>query len=416
LSDQEGDALRDPSVIDRLQATNARCEIWWDSSPLIFGSWCEEMLDAAPERHVRRLRTQLAALMDLRDGPSGSFRGCTTNPPLSLRAIKDDPEHWDARIMELASIGDDRREVGIAWTVYKETIGSGAERFRPLWDASGGRYGYVSGQLDPRILADAGAMMAQAREIAAIAPNVMVKVPASAQGLEVLRSITSEGISTNVTTCFTVAQTLAAARAVSRGVLDAQERGNSLGRWRSVITLMLARLTERHALLHQADDIGLRLAPSDLKWFGIAVVKKAYRLLEEGGFPSKLLVCSVRPGPLVAGRRRFWDIEKIAGADVVYTLPPSALEALFSRDTELDLRSDAIEEEVPSDALRRVLQTPYGLQSYCSNGMSVEQFNTHPATEHTAAGFAKAASDLELYVARRLSSLGSSRSATRRSP
>jgi transaldolase len=390
------------SPIDRLQATNPRAEIWWDSSPLVFPHWRDEMIAAAPPGGRDELRVQLERLVGAETGPWARFRGCTTNPPLSLAAVKRDPAAWNDRIDALAADHPDLDARGLAWVVYKEIIGRGAAAFRGLWEESQGRYGYVSGQLDPRLLTDIDTMIGQAREIASVAPNVMVKVPATTQGIEVLRAVTAAGICTNVTTCFTTSQVMAAARATTEGLAMAKANGVDLKHWRAVITLMIARLTEREVIKEQAEARGIRLSAADLKWFGIAVFKNSYRLLQDGGFPSKLLLCSVRPGPVVAGRTAFWDIEEVAGSDIVYTLPPVALTPLFDLAAGLAFDAAAIERDVPADSLARITQTPYGLQSYDPNGMSQDQFSLHPATIFTVAEFSRSATGLEEYVAGRI--------------
>ena len=86
--------------------------------------------------------------------------------------------------------------------------------------------------------------------------------------------------------------------------------------WRAVITHMLGRLIERKDMDAQAEYCGVKLSEADKKWFGIAVFKRACQMIREGGYPSKMLLCSVRPGPLVAGRMRYWDIQAFAGGDV----------------------------------------------------------------------------------------------------
>ena len=390
------------SPIDRLQALNPLAEIWWDSSPLVFDDWRNKMLASAPDAAKGELRSQLDRLIDFGGGEAGAFRGCTTNPPLSLSAVKSAPEKWNARIDVLAGENPGLDAAALSWILYKEIIGRGAEFFRGLWETSGGRYGYVSGQLDPRLFTETDLMISQAREIAALAPNVMVKVPASTQGINVLRAVTAEGIPTNVTTCFTVPQVMAAARATREGLAIAAKNGVDIKRWRAVITLMLARLTEREVLTEQARERGIELTQADRKWFGLAVFKRSYRLLREGGYPSKLLLCSVRTGPVVAGRTAYWDIEEVAGGNIVYTLPPVALTPLFALADTMEWRSDAIDREVPADSLARILQTPYGLQSYDPNGLSADQFDTHPATLFTVAEFSRSASGLEDHVAARL--------------
>ena len=390
------------SPIDRLQEANRFAEIWWDSSPLVFGAWRDELVGAASEDQKDVLRAQLDRLIELGEGATAGFRGCTTNPPLSLIAVKSNPTLWNGRIDELASLHPGQGASALAWMLYKDVIQRGAEAFRPLFEASGGRYGFVSGQLDPRLSTEAEMMLEQAREVSTLAPNVMVKIPASTNGIEALRAVTAEGIPTNVTTCFTVPQAMAAARATRQGLAIAAKNGVDTSRWRAVITLMLARLTERPALVDQATERGIELTAADLKWFGLAVFKRSYQLLRDGGFPSKLLLCSVRPGPVVAGRLAFWDIEHVAGGNIVYTLPPYALTPMFRMGDALEFRSDAIDQPVPQDSLAKILQTPYGIQSYDPNGMSRDQFDLHPATVYTVAEFSKSTSGLEEYVAGRL--------------
>lgn len=390
------------SPIDRLQETNRFAEIWWDSSPLVFKPWRDEMVAAAPADRRDELGTQLDRLVDPDEGTGAGFRGCTTNPPLSLIAVKSDPALWNGRIDEMAKLNPRLDAAALAWMLYKDVIRRGADAFLPLYEASGGRYGFVSGQLDPRLSTEASTMIEQAREVSAIAPNVMVKIPASTQGIEALRAVTAEGIPTNVTTCFTVPQVLAAASATRAGLAIAAKNGVDTSRWRAVITLMLARLTERPTLLEQAKERGIEFSAADLKWFGLAVFKRSYQLLRDGGFPSKLLLCSVRPGPVVGGRPAFWDIEHVAGGDIVYTLPPYALTPMFRLGDSLEFRSDAIDQPVPSDSLARILRTPYGIQSYDPNGMSRDQFDQHAATVYTVAEFSKSASGLEDYVASHL--------------
>jgi len=153
-------------------------------------------------------------------------------------------------------------------------------------------------------------MIEQAKELTALSPSVMIKVPASMQGAEVVKHLTAQAISTNVTICFTLPQIMAVAKAAMQGVQLAEERGVDLSQWRSVITMMVGRLTEQKTLDAQAARRGLQLSWQDRHWFDIAVFRRAYRLLMEAGYVSKLLACSLRDGPVVAGKKRFWDVEK----------------------------------------------------------------------------------------------------------
>jgi transaldolase len=391
------------SVIERLTNTNPDMETWWDSSPLVFEQWVQKMLSDAPAAGKAPLEAQLRRLFNPQDSTGSLFRGCTTNPPLCLEAVKSDPEYWNVRIDELISAnpGLDHKEV--TWLLYKEVLTRGADVFRPLWDASRGRYGWISGQLDPRLFTEKDVMCRQAEELHALRPNVMVKVPASMEGVDVVRHLTSKGISTNVTVCFTVPQIMAAAKAAAEGLEIAKKNGVDTSRWRAVITHMIGRLTERTELLTQAERSGIQFTEADQKWFGLAVFKRAYRLLRDGGYPSKMLLCSMRPGPLVNGKPRFWDIQELAGGDIVFTLAPPGLQAMFAMGDDLAFRPNAIDDGVPQSTIDKVLKIPFGIQAYDPNGLSLKQFNTHPSVLFMVGLFSKAAAGLEDYVGNRMS-------------
>ncbi len=394
------------SVVERLIKTNPQMEVWWDSSPLVFEAWVAKTVSAAAPDRQAELEAQLRRLFVAQNPARSIFRGCTTNPPLSLAAVRSDPAYWNRRIDEIIAAQPGITRTQVFWKTYLTVIRKGAEMMQPIWEASRGRYGYVSGQVDPRLFAEAEAMRRQAEEIASLAPNIMVKIPASREGVGVVRYLTSKAICTNVTTCFTMPQIMAVARAAKEGLEIAKQNGVDTSRWRAVITYMLGRLIERPELMQQAEEYKVDFTEEDRKWFGIAVFKRACQLVGEGGYPSKMLLCSVRTGPRVDGKMRYWDIEEFAGADVVFTLPPAAVASLFELEQNLVFDPGAIHRPVPPASLDKVLRLPYGVQAYEPDGMSPDQFNTHPATIHTVDEFSKASAGLEEYVGQRLALAG----------
>ena len=390
------------SPIERLVKTNPDMEIWWDSSPLVFEKWVQKMVDGAEPSRKSILEEQLRRLYNAEDPARSLFRGCTTNPPLSLKAVQSDPEFWNEWIDDLTRSNPDLDRKELSWLTYEEVVKRGAEMYMPIYEASNGRFGWISGQLDPRLLTETERMIEEADELKSLSPNVMIKVPGSMQGVEVVKVLTSKAISTNVTTCFMLPQIMAVARAAMEGVKIAQQNGVDLSRWRAVITMMVGRLTERKALVEQAERRNIEMSWRDRHWFGIAVFRRAYRLLTEGGYVSKLLACSLRHGPLVAGRPRFWDVEKTAGGAVVYTMPPYVLEPLFEMGDDLVFKPEIEKEDVPQDVMDKMMKIPYCIQAYDPNGLALEQFNDHPATIYTAEAFTKATAGLEEYVGQRM--------------
>jgi transaldolase len=392
------------SAVERLAKTHPDMEIWWDSSPLVYNQWVLKMINAAEPPRKSMLEEQLARLY-IEDTPAQSiFRGCTTNPPLSWQAVKSDPAFWSEWINNLILMNPELTLKELTWSTYKEVVRRGAEMYMPIFEASKARFGWISGQLDPRLFTETEQMVNDAEELSALSPNVMIKVPASMQGIEVIKILTSKGIGTNTTVCFTLPQIMASANAAMEGIRIAEQNKVDLRKWRAVITMMIGRLTEQEILDVQAERRNIQLSWQDKHWFGIAVFRRAYHMLAEGGYASKMLACSMRAGPLVAGKMRFWDVEKLAGGDIVFTCPPYVLEPLFEIGDELYFGPE-IEQEVPSQVMEKLLRIPYCIQAYDPNGLDLEQFNDHPSTVSTVETFSKGFTGLEGFISERKTAL-----------
>jgi transaldolase len=389
------------SPIERLAKTHPDLEIWWDSSPLVFNQWVRKMLNSAEPSRRPKLEKQLSRLYDTNTPAQSLFRGCTTNPPLSWQAIQSDPNFWNEQVGEWIRSNPDLGVKELVWLTYKEVVKRGAEMYLPIFEASHGRFGWISGQLDPRLFTETERMVRDAEELSALSPNVMIKVPASMEGIEVVKILTSKGISTNTTVCFTLPQIMASADAALEGIRIAERNKVDLSRWRAVITMMIGRLTENEVLDVQAERKNIKLSWQDKHWFGIAVFRRAYQMLTEAGYASKMLACSMRAGPLVAGKMRFWDVQKIAGGDIVYTCPPYVLEPLFEIGDDLVFEPE-IDLEVPAEVIDKLMKIPYCIQAYDPNGLAPEQFNDHPATISTVQAFSKGFAGLEGYIGERM--------------
>lgn len=390
------------SAVERLIKTNPEMEIWWDSSPLVFKPWVKKMVDMADPSKKTLWKEQLERLYNAENPAQSIFRGCTTNPPLSWTAVQSDPKFWGEWIAKLSQAHPEHDNHKLAWLTYKEVVKRGAEMMMPIYEASHGRYGWISGQLDPRLFTEVDQMVTDADELRAISPNVMIKVPASMQGIEVLKILTSKGISTNTTTCFTLPQIMASADAAMAGLAIAEKNKTDMGNWRAVITHMIGRLTENPALDAQAERKNIKLSWADKHWYGVAVFRRAYELLTKGGYASKLLACSMRAGPMVAGRPQYWDIQKIAGGNIVYTCPPYVLEPFFQVGEFLNFEPEIEKDDVPGEVMEKMMKIPYAMQAYDPNGLALEQFNTHPATVATVDLFSKGFASLEAFAAEQM--------------
>lgn len=389
------------SPLERLMETHSGLEIWWDSSPLIYEAWTEGLLKKVASGRVEERREQLKRLYDSQHPEKALFRGVTTNPPLCFGVIKTHEAMVAKMVDDLIEKNPCVDKETLFWLTYKEIVRRGAEMYLEVFKRSKYRYGFLSGQVDPRALTDKEKMIAQALELASLSPNVMIKVPGSKEGYEVIKVLTSKGISTNNTLTFVLPQLMACAKAVKEGVEIAKQNGVDLSRWRSVITHMTARYGDLGDLKKEAEAMGIDLSEADVRWAELAIFKKAYWLLKERDYPSKMLICSMRISPIMDGRKHCWHLEKLAGGDIVLTCPPSFIEGVFESLDGTEFRSQ-IDEEVPKAVLEKLLQIPYFEKAYHEDGLAPHEFNTHPALVATAVEFSKATEGMVDFVAKRL--------------
>jgi transaldolase len=387
--------------LERLMDTHPELEIWWDSSPLVYAFWAEGLIKKAPADRAGELQGQLKRWFDPEHPEQTLFRGVTTNPPLSLAVIKT-RESFAARLVDDLIEKDPCIDTeALFWQTYKEIVRRGSEMVLGVFQHSHYRYGYLSGQVDPRAVFNRERMIAQALDLAKLNPNVMIKVPGSQQGYDVIQFLTSKGISTNNTLTFTLPQLMACAKAVMAGLEIAKQNGVDLSRWRSVITHMAARYGDLGDLRKEADGLGIELSEADVRWAELAIFKKAYRLIEERGYRSKMLICSMRISPVLDGKKHCWHLEKLAGGKIVFTCPPSFIEGFFETFGDIEFRNQ-IDEEVPQVVLDKLLRIPYFERAYQEDGYSPDEFNTHPALVATATEFSKATETMIDFVAKRL--------------
>jgi transaldolase len=267
----------------------------------------------------------------------------------------------------------------------------------PVFEASGKRYGYICAQVDPRLSHDTEAMVAQAVELNAASPNIMIKMPGTAEGIKGVQQLAARGVPTNLTLAYTVSQLIALAEAAEAGKKEAEANGVDLSAWRSCATMMLGRFEDHPAFKEQAAAAGVELSETDLRWAGVAVFKKAYQIYKQRGYSTKLLAASMRVGPKEDGKTRIWHLEKFAGGDVVLTIFPNIIEEfiLAYRGEEI---CNHIDEPVPAEVIEKLRRVPYFRQAYDEDGQSPAEYAAYPPLVATADGFVKAMTEFEALV------------------
>jgi transaldolase len=393
--------MEEKNLFEKLVDVSPGMEIWWDSSPVIFNNWCRKMLDkAAPENRVT-MQAQFDRMFDASSPETQLFRGVTTNPALSLQAINDDPSFWENVAKDIIAENPDIDKEGLFWSLYRLVVKRGSDMYMPLFEKTEYKEGYLSGQVDPRSVFDKEAMLEQALDIATINPNVMIKIPGSGEGYEVIEELTARGISTNNTLSFVLPQLVDCAESVKKGLERAKKNGVDLSKWRSVITHMEGRFGDLGGLRDAAAEQGIELTEGEVRQAELAIFKKAYKYLEDNNLSSKMLSCSLKIGPTVNGQNRIWHLEEKTGANVVVTCPPSFIDTVMNFEGEKDIVfvKDRIHAETPKEVMDKLMRIPYFEKGYAVDGYTRDEYNTHPALQRTAAQFSKATEEMVAFAA-----------------
>ena len=80
--------MEEKNILEKHVEVSPGMEIWWDSSPLVFEPWCAKMLDGVSSEDAEVMKRQFGRMVNTADPMSQLFRGVTTNPPLSLQAVR----------------------------------------------------------------------------------------------------------------------------------------------------------------------------------------------------------------------------------------------------------------------------------------------------------------------------------------
>ncbi|HBG16675.1 MAG TPA: transaldolase, partial [Firmicutes bacterium] len=180
------------------------------------------------------------------------FRGVTTNPRITRETLDWIPEECTPWIKEIKEKYQGCSLEELAWMTYTKITEEGVKKYLPLFEASNYKYGHVSAQVDPRLLTDTREMLRQGIGLKALSPNIMIKSPATKEGIYNIMLLTALAIPTNATVCFTLPQILAVAEAVRKGKELGEANGVDYSQWRSVITMMLGRFEETKEFNEQA--------------------------------------------------------------------------------------------------------------------------------------------------------------------
>lgn len=259
--------------------------------------------------------------------------GVTSNPTIFDKAIAGSTS-YDAALYRALDSDRTMSNQALAERLIIEDIQLAADVLRPVHDASDGANGFVSLEASPGSAHDTGASVAEARHLwqNVARPNVMIKIPATTEGVAAVEVLISEGINVNITLMFSLAHYEAVAHAYMRGL----DRHPDPHRVASVASVFVSRLDVVADRL--LESIGSPASLSLRGRLGIANARRIYERFREIFYGSPFTVLRRRGARL---QRPLWAstgtknpsysdvlyLEELIGPDTITTVPPSTMDA-----------------------------------------------------------------------------------------
>ena len=253
--------------------------------------------------------------------------GATSNPIIIADLIKTG--RFDDEIIEMLEEGKDDQT--IAWELTDHLVHEAQEVFWPIWGQTKGNNGYVSFELDP-LLEDVDAPIPHERRVSRYIElakqwsmghkNRMIKVPATAAGLDALEEIAANGTAINVTLIFSERQYKAARDAIWRG---AQRRKNGLNEFKSVYSIFISRVDQ------YTEKYVPELSDEAQGTVGILNSKETWKLNQQfwadKRIPLQQEMIFASTGKKLAWQSDDYYVEALAGSDI-QTNPPATNDAV----------------------------------------------------------------------------------------
>ncbi|XXY50100.1 transaldolase family protein [Sorangium sp. So ce269] len=300
--------------------------------------------------------------------------GATSNPTIVASVLKTEFGDWKARVEQLFEAQPTWTEAHIAWKLMEEMSVKAAGLLTPVFEQTGGKKGWLSIQTNAEFHKSPHSLVTQALHFASLAPNLQVKIPATAAGIQAIEEATAHGVNVNATVSFTVPQAVAVAKAVERGLKRREAAGHSTANMVPVCTIMVGRLDDWLKVV--CEKRGKVPTPGTLDWAGIAVFKNALKTFQQSGYRTRLLAAAYR-------HHLHWSA--LVGGDVILTIPPEWQRRFNASTVPVVPR---IDDPVPPQAMNELSEQFEDFRrAYDPRGMEVAEFDGFGATRRTLRAF-----------------------------
>jgi transaldolase len=266
------------------------------------------------------------------------LRGVTSNPTIFHQAITGTNAYDDAILDLIQADHELNAELLYEWLAIQD-IQMACDRMRPVHERTEGADGFVSLEVSPHIAHDANATIDQARHLwrSIGRPNVMIKVPATAEGLHAIEALIAEGINVNVTLLFSVQRYREVFAAFTRGLSQSAAPREVA----SVASFFVSRIDGK---VDSALDAAGGKATAYKGRAAIANAKMAYQAFLEmhagADFRAQARRGARVQRPLWAStstkdpnRSSTYYVDALIGPDTINTVPPKTLDAFVTEGT-----------------------------------------------------------------------------------
>jgi len=204
--------------------------------------------------------------------------GVTTNPSIFQAALAKG-DRYDADLRSYAAAGDTVEDAVFKLTT--EDVRNACDIFLPLYESTDGLDGRVSIEVDPRLAKDTDKTVKEAEKLVAAVdrPNVLIKIPATVEGLPAISQVIAKGISVNVTLIFSLDRYRGVMNAFLTGLEQAREGGKDLSKIHSVASFFVSRVDTE--IDKRLDAIGTDEAKALKGKAALANARLAYQAYEE---------------------------------------------------------------------------------------------------------------------------------------
>lgn len=268
------------------------------------------------------------------------IRGLTSNPTIFAKAVAGG--EYDDLISRRLESGSSTQE--IYEEIATHDVSAATDVLRAVYDAADGADGFASIEVEPAVAHDTQATLERARELwrAIDRPNVMIKIPATEEGLPAISGAIADGINVNVTLVFSIEMYRRVAHAYIEGLRQRLGQGEDVSRIASVASFFVSRVDTN--VDKRLDAMNSREASELRGKAAIANARLAYEAFREifyGGEFADLREAGARVQRCLWASTSTKDpnyrdviyVEELIGPETVDTMPPETIEAFLDHGT-----------------------------------------------------------------------------------